>query len=939
MEGRYRDINNLPNPELIKELVKVLEEKFQHADRVFVFNMPDPLKDLFKRTFGTYVEKSTFKEWVIHVSNEFQESDEILGEPYIGDSGKTSTLSTGFHLANKASINFHFESGNEWKENSKSGSERKEINIQVMLKATRKVLHEILESSGRNTKDAERVGLRLALIYLLQNNGATDEELKKGVKSLAEEFGLKVRLNSMDKILSTLRHLPGVKAGFDSLNIRHYELSDGLRIKILNTYVLLSQVEESIWKYSTSGDGEELIRAFVNFFRDYVDDSGKSKYIDELRRLLTVGPSKSLFVDFSELNSIAPALAEKLLNTPEVAISAAEDAVQIILKEPPLLFENPPKIRVCFVNLPTTLSPREVRSEHVGKLVQVRGVISAIAEGERTNGVKGFIERAVFVCKDCGNEMVRLQRPYENFIVPQKCDACGSRNIELDLERCHIVDMREIFVQDPADAMHASGTASYIRVILLDDNARMDINPGDEVLITGIVRGVMTKKNGTPTLGWILEGNALIKLTKDIEDLEITPEDERKFREMVKDPEFDKKLIQSIAPDIIGREVEKKAALLPLFSGEDYEIEGVHVKKRSHVLLFGDAGTGKSAIIRYIFKIAPRAAYSTGTHASGAGLTAAIDSLDGKRVLKAGVLVLADRGVAVIDELDKMKDEEYQRMLDAMEQGWFNFNKAGFNTKLMARAIIIAAANPPGGEFDTYNYTPFDELKRLFDQPFYSRFDLIIPTFRDRDSKVLEKIAEAVLNKHMGGVKPPYDPETLTKFIAYARKAIPRVRIPESLQAVMKKHMVELAKALGSSAPRAMEALIRLTEAHARMHLREEATLADFLAARELFEEMLTRLAASDDEEKKKEVLKGLAGVIWSEERKQKVDKIWSILKYYEAFDDTGDGVHVNNIIEEAKQYGISKEEVILLLEDMERENMVERTKLGFYRLKRRGRS
>lgn len=273
-------------------------------------------------------------------------------------------------------------------------------------------------------------------------------------------------------------------------------------------------------------------------------------------------------------------------------------------------------------------------------------------------------------------------------------------------------------------------------------------------------------------------------------------------------------------------------------------------------------------------------------------------------------------------------------MLDALEQGWFNFNKAGFNTRLMARAVLVAAANPPGGEFDTYNYTPFDELKRLFDQPFYSRFDLIIPTFRDKDESTLEKIAEAVLNKHTENVKPPYDPETLTKFIAYARKAIPRARIPEPLRGVMKKHMIELAKALGSSAPRAMEALIRLTEAHARMHLREEATLADFLAAKELFEEMLTRLAASDDEEKKREVLKGLAGVIWSAEKKQKVDRIWSILKYYETIDETGDGVHINDIIEEAKQYGISKEEVILLLEEMEREGMVERTRPGLYRLK-----
>lgn len=198
--------------------------------------------------------------------------------------------------------------------------------------------------------------------------------------------------------------------------------------------------------------------------------------------------------------------------------------------------------------------------------------------------MKGFIEKAVFVCPKCGYEVSLLQKPYENFVVPKECPACGARLSadNLSVEKSTVIDMREIFVQDPSDALHAAGTASYVRVILLDDNARMDVNPGDEVLITGVVRGIMRKKNGKPALGWVLEANSLTKLTKDIEDLEITPEDVQKFQDMVKDPEFDSKLIRSLAPAITGREVEKKAVLLALFSGEDYDITGTHVRKRSH---------------------------------------------------------------------------------------------------------------------------------------------------------------------------------------------------------------------------------------------------------------------------------------------------------------------------------------------------------------------
>lgn len=926
MEGRYESINNLPNHELIEELIRILEEKFQQTDRVFVFNIPDHLKDLFKDTFGNYVERPTFEAWVQRYSpTEVPRDTSHLGN---------NVGNKNFQISESFQDNFQppksFQDARKLLETNNYNFQQLETDsVDTMKKAIMRVI----------TNDIIDRPYKIIPFYvlLIENRELSAHELKELMVQYAKKLGMEISQSSLKYALTAVNKSTAVWKRKDEVTgMRYYKLTDNSRLKILETYALLRQAEKNVQKYSTSGDREETTRAFINFFRDYMDDAGKRKYIEELTKLVTEKNNRSLRVDWTELNSISPQLAEMVLRYPEKAIYSAEDAVQVILRED-LFEEEPPHFHVCFVNLPTTLSPREVRSKHIGKLVQIRGVVSAIAEGERTNGVKGFIEKAVFVCNDCGNEMVRLQRPYENFVVPQKCDACGSRNIELDIEKSTIVDMREIFVQDPSDALHAAGTASYVRVILLDDNARMDVNPGDEVLITGIVRGVMRKKNGKPALGWVLEANSLTKLTKDIENLEITPSDIEQFKRMVQDPEFDLKLVRSLAPAITGREVEKKAVLLALFSGEDYDIEGTHVRKRSHVLLFGDAGTGKSEIIRHAAQIAPGGVHSTGTHSSGVGLTAAIDTMDGVRVLRAGVLVLADRGVAALDELDKMKSDDYEKMLDALEQGWFPYNKGGFNTRLMARAVVIAAANPPGGEFDKHNYRPFDELKRLFDQPFYSRFDLIIPVFKDEDEDTLEKIAEAVLCKHTGDIKPPYSSETLTKFIAYAKRSIPRVSLSPALKDSMKKHMIKLARIMGSAAPRVMEAIIRLTEAHARMHLRREATLSDFFAAMELFDVMITRLAGSPNEDEKEEVMKGLIGVIWTEEKKRKVDKLWSILKYYEALDETEEGVHINNIIEEAKQHGISQEEVILLLGDMERENMVERTKPGFYRLKRRG--
>jgi replicative DNA helicase Mcm len=64
-------------------------------------------------------------------------------------------------------------------------------------------------------------------------------------------------------------------------------------------------------------------------------------------------------------------------------------------------------------------------------------------------------------------------------------------------------------------------------------------------------------------------------------------------------------------------------------------------------------------MLQYIRQIAPRSVYTSGKGASSAGLTAAAvrdDFGDGQQwTLEAGALVLADKGIAAVDELDKME--------------------------------------------------------------------------------------------------------------------------------------------------------------------------------------------------------------------------------------------------------------------------------------------
>lgn len=117
----------------------------------------------------------------------------------------------------------------------------------------------------------------------------------------------------------------------------------------------------------------------------------------------------------------------------------------------------------------------------------------------------------------------------------------------------------------------------------------------------------------------------------------------------------------------------------------------------------------------------------------------------------------------------------------------------------------------------------------------------------------------------------------------------------------MKKYMVDFVKVIGFVVLRVMEVIIRFIEVYVRMYFRKEVIFVDFFVVKELFDEMIMCFVGLFDEEEKEEVMKGLVGVIWIEEKKREVDKFWSILKYYEVLDECGEGVYINDIIEEVE--------------------------------------
>lgn len=204
--------------------------------------------------------------------------------------------------------------------------------------------------------------------------------------------------------------------------------------------------------------------------------------------------------------------------------------------------------------------------------------------------------------------------------------------------------------------------------------------PGDEVDITGVYTnsydGSLNVEQGFPVFSTVIFANHLV--VKDCKQIvqSLTDDDINAIIKMSKDYRIAERIIASIAPSIYGHEYIKRALALSLFGGEPknpgnfcilvfyflityiFVVLGQKHKVRGdiNVLICGDPGTAKSQFLKFVEKIAPRAVFTTGQGASAVGLTAYVSRNPVSRewTLEAGALVLADHGVCLIDEFDKV---------------------------------------------------------------------------------------------------------------------------------------------------------------------------------------------------------------------------------------------------------------------------------------------
>ncbi|KAI2620260.1 MCM-domain-containing protein [Hypomontagnella submonticulosa] len=598
-------------------------------------------------------------------------------------------------------------------------------------------------------------------------------------------------------------------------------------------------------------------REFKAFLTEYTDESGSSVYGNRIRTLGEIN-AESLEVSYDHLSSSKAILAYFLANAPAEMLKLFDDvAMEVVLLHYPDYERIHSDIHVRIFDLPVHYTLRQLRQSHLNCLVRVSGVVT------RRTGVFPQLKYVKFDCTKCGVTLGPFQQESNVEVRISFCQNCQSRGpFSLNSEKTVYRNYQKLTLQESPGTVPAGRLPRTREVILLWDLIDK-AKPGEEIEVTGIYRNnydaQLNNRNGFPVFATILEANNVVKAHDQLAGFRLTEEDEQEIRKLSRDPQVIDKIINSMAPSIYGHTDIKTAVALSLFGGVAKTTKGAHhVRGDINVLLLGDPGTAKSQVLKYVEKTAHRAVFATGQGASAVGLTASVrrDPLTSEWTLEGGALVLADKGTCLIDEFDKMNDQDRTSIHEAMEQQTISISKAGIVTTLQARCGIIAAANPIGGR---YNSTiPFSANVELT-EPILSRFDILCVVRDTVDPAEDERLARFIVGSHGrshpstqaadGSMEVEHDSEVaresqaqpnkegeisqelLRKYILYAREHCqPKLlHMDEDKVARLFADMRRESLATGAYpiTVRHLEAIIRISEAFCRMRLSEYCSAQD----------------------------------------------------------------------------------------------------------------
>merc|ERR1719253_1570172 len=596
----------------------------------------------------------------------------------------------------------------------------------------------------------------------------------------------------------------------------------------------------------------KIRRCFQQFLIKFAPEGQEEPRYPDLMRKMAEEYQFHLDVAFTHLQQWSPNLALWISEDPakilpilnETLMSEAERKFETYRN---LRATDENQLRVAIHSFPLGEPIRELCTKHLNKLVYVNGVVT------KRSVVQNQVKRLYLRCSKCNFPSGPFDVVEEKDLKPGSCIECQSKGPwRVDRQKTLYRNHQTITLQESPSSVEPGKMPRSKEVILTGDMVDT-VRPGDKMDLTGSYKCLYDAGTNARTCFPVYRTEVAavhIKCKGDVKEMTITDDMQARIRELAASPNIRERFIASMAPSIYGMTHVKTAIALSLMAGQPKIAAGKHrIRGDINTLIVGDPGLAKSQFLKYIEQTFPRAVYTTGKGASAVGLTAAVTRNEhGDFCLEGGAMVLADDGICLIDEFDKMNDQDRTSIHEAMEQQTISISKAGIVATLQARCAVVAVANPTEGRYDAQR--TFSQNVNLSD-PILSRFDVLCVLRDEADAVQDECLADHVVCSHIRShpdataddrlIQPklqlkashvePIDQEILKNYIVFARKNVfPKITNidKEKLANFYKLIRAEAFKSGGAPmTARHVESIIRMAEANARMELREHVMPKD----------------------------------------------------------------------------------------------------------------
>lgn len=651
----------------------------------------------------------------------------------------------------------------------------------------------------------------------------------------------------------------------------------------------------------------QMVDVCEAFLRNY--------YREEILQLCEKYPSdqSALYIDWSDAYNCDPHFAQDILEKPTKMKEYLEEALALF-DVPVDVDLSGAEVRITDLPPDQTFHVGEYGTNHIAQQICVQGQVSQISQSEPK------LQDGVFVCQRCGTP-TRVPQPDNSREEPHECEGCERQGpFLLDEEESEFVSQQAVRLQRPPEK--GGSGREKLDVYLQGDLADGVLTGHERVRITGQLTLNDREANEDGTYPPYLAADSIT-----IEEGAHTETDIEEFRSEITEIENSddpiEEQVDSFAPHLeLTDELRRiiKAIILQLHGAPR---TGPY-RGQFHQLLLGDPGAAKSELLEVARTIAPRSKKSSGKSLSEAGVTAATvrdDFGPGEWTVKPGLLVLANEGVACLDEIDKVGSEVLEATHEALETQRVSIMKAGIEADLPARTTLLAAGNPKYGRFNDY-----EPIAEQIDLPpsLMSRFDLM---FMIRDKPDMEKdykISGTVIDSWCESAEKEYgkdndgdhdlddlreiESDVFSAYIADSRENVfPQIK-SESVRERIREEYVQI-RAEGADedspvpiTPRKIEAFIRLAVSAARARHSEVVEEKDVELAVELIRTSLEDVGIDP------ETGEFDADVIETGMSKSQRDRIKTLKQLIEDIEeDYDDGAPHDVIIERADEVNIDE--------------------------------